>query len=373
MSVHAEHMRRALELALVGELSARPNPMVGAVVVADGKRVGEGFHIRAGGPHAEIHALAAAGKAAQGADLYCTLEPCNHSGRTGPCTEAVIAAGIKRVFIGALDPNSWVAGKGVERLRAAGIEVVSGIEEAACTAANEVFNHWISEFRPFVTLKLAMSLDGRIAGAPGLQTQITGEEARRRVHYLRASSEAILVGARTVAADNPRLTAREVTPLSELAGDIDQPRAVIVDSTLRTPNSARVFDRPGSIVATALDARELVERRAPYVSRGAEVWSVPGPDGRVDLAALMGRLGKLEPRPVTSLFVEGGGEIAASMMSAGLVDRWLMHMGGTVIGAGGVPSVAMMTPQAQRRQWRIVQTRSLGADVEMEVRPCSQD
>jgi len=345
--------------------------MVGAVILGrHGELVGEGFHVRAGGPHAERHALAAAGDKARGGTLYCTLEPCNHTGRTGPCTEAVIEAGIRRVVLGAGDPNPQVSGTGIARLRAAGIEVVEGVLVDECTALNEVFNHWIVTRRPHVTLKLATSLDGRIAAASGQQTRITGPIAQRRVHELRAQADAVLVGSQTVLVDDPRLSVRGLKPLTVLESTIDQPRAVVLDSHLKTPLDANVC-RPGTVLATALSLAELAKRSGPYVSKGVELWSVPATDGAVDLVQLLERLGRLEGKPVSALFVEGGGKVAAAFLEQRLVNRWLVHVGPKVIGSAGVAAVASMAhPDGD---WDIANVRRLGADVELEVRPCSRD
>ncbi len=364
-------MRGALELARKGLYSTRPNPMVGAVLVSRGGGVvGHGFHVRAGGPHAERHALANAGDAARGATLYCTLEPCDHTGRTGSCTEAIIEAGVARVVIGAKDPNPRVSGKGLDRLRQAGVEVIEGVLVPECTRLNEVFNHWIVTRRPFVTLKLAMSLDGRIAAEAGKPTRITSGLMQRRVHELRARADAVLVGSNTVVADDPRLNVRGVKPLTVLEGAVDQPRSVVVDSRLVTPLEARVC-RPGTVIATALSDAQLDAQGAAHRDKGVTLWSLPGGDGRVDLSALLKRLGELEATPVSSMLVEGGGQVAATLLGRGLVQRWLIQIGPKILGAAGVPSVAELPGPSNG--WTTVNLRRLGPDVELEVRPCSPD
>ncbi len=261
-------MERALELAARGRGTTSPNPMVGAVVVRDGQIVGEGWHVRAGEPHAEVNALTDAGDAARGADLYVTLEPCCFTGRTGPCTEAVIAAGVRRVVVAAEDPNPRVAGGGVARLREAGLEVVEGVLDDASHALNEIFDHWVLARRPWVELKLATSLDGRIAAASGASRWITGAPARRRVHERRAALDAVMVGRRTASVDDPTLTVRDAPAPS---GD---PIRVVVDSRLEVPLSARLYttaspDRP-VVVGTAVDTTDprAVARADARVSVG---------------------------------------------------------------------------------------------------------
>ena len=368
---HRNFMECALKLAKRGRFSTRPNPMVGALVVSPaGEVLGEGFHVRAGGPHAERHAIAAARERTRGATLYCTLEPCDHTGRTGPCTEAVIEAGFARVVVGAVDPNPQVSGRGLKRLRSAGIEVVEGVLSEACSALNQVFNHWVVHRRPFVTLKLASSLDGRIAAAPGSRTHITGALAQRRVHELRAQADAILVGAGTVLADDPRLDVRNVKPLTVLESRVDSPRPVVLDSQLRTPLDAKLC-REGAVIVTALSESSVAKRSGPYRDRGVDVWSLPHSDGRVNLEGLITRLGTFDAKPVSSLLVEGGASVAAAFIDAGLVNRWLLHVGPRALGAGGVPTLD--TLENQSSQWSIGEIRRLGKDLELELRPCSPD
>lgn len=336
-SLDPELITRALALAARGRGGTAPNPMVGAVIVRDDVVVGEGWHHRAGKPHAEIEALAAAkaaGADVRGATMYVTLEPCCHQGRTGPCTKAVIAAGIRRVVIAALDPNPIVAGRGVAELRAAGVEVVTGVEAAAAHHLNRVFDKWILSRRPWVTLKLAQSVDGRIARRPGETTAVTGPAVLRRVHELRAAHDAVMVGRVTAAVDAPRLTVRGEVSNPEFL----PPWRVLVDSQLVTPIDAPIFSdaAPGAIVATAINSDDPRVQR--LVARGVRVHSVPDADGRVDLRTFIERLGTSVPEPVTSILCEGGGVLAASLLAADLVDELVVFVAPKVFGAGGVPA-----------------------------------
>ena len=333
-------MARALELAARGLYTTTPNPRVGCVIVRDGTVVGEGFHARAGAPHAEVEALADAarrGADVRGATMYVTLEPCCHQGRTGPCTKALIAAGIARVVIAAPDPNPLVAGRGVAELRAAGIEVETGVCEAQARALNRAFDKWIVTRTPWLTLKLAVSLDGRIAARVGEMTAVTGAAVQQRVQAMRAAVDAVLVGRQTVAIDAPRLTVRDLAAVPN--PEFLPPWRVVVDSQLRTPIDAAVFgtEPPGAIVATALAQQDA--RVRALVASGVRVCSLPGPDGRVDLTALLALLGGLAPTPITSILCEGGGVLAASLLAARLVDELVLMVAPKVFGAHGVASV----------------------------------
>ncbi|MCL6480003.1 MAG: bifunctional diaminohydroxyphosphoribosylaminopyrimidine deaminase/5-amino-6-(5-phosphoribosylamino)uracil reductase RibD, partial [Peptococcaceae bacterium] len=307
------YMQMALDLARQALGRTSPNPMVGAVLVKDGRVIGQGYHTRPGTPHAEIHALREAGERAAGATLYVTLEPCCHQGRTGPCTEAILAAGVKRVVAAMTDPNPLVSGRGLERLRRAGIEVTVGVMEEEARRLNEVFIKYITTRRPFVVLKTAMSLDGKIATRSGESQWITGPQARLAVHRLRDRYDAVLVGINTVLKDNPSLTTR--IPQE----DGRDPVRVIVDSLARTPPEARVITQQSSaptIIAVTEKAPAQNLRRLERA--GAQIVVVPGNGPRVDLAGLMAELGR---REITSVLVEGGGEIHASFLEARLVDK----------------------------------------------------
>ncbi len=351
-------MRRALELARLGLGTTSPNPMVGAVIVRDGILLGEGHHIRAGGPHAEIHALRAAAEAGhdvQGATIYVTLEPCCHHGRTGPCSEALIAAGLGRVVIAQTDPNPLVSGGGIGALRNAGIAVEAGLFASEATDLNRVFSRWISSRRPWVTLKLAMSLDHRISPT-GARYPVTGEKALDRVMALRAHHDLILVGGHTAKADDPRLTIR--------GRDVPRPplRAVL-DARLELPPTAALLSEPGALVITgksASHASALALREA-----GAEILTCPLSDtGRIDLDAMLCQLGGRTP-PVTSVLVEGGGVLASALLEADLVDELIWFIAPTFFGAG-VPATALSGRIEHR--FTLASAESLGPDAMLTYR-----
>jgi diaminohydroxyphosphoribosylaminopyrimidine deaminase/5-amino-6-(5-phosphoribosylamino)uracil reductase len=323
-------MARALELAALGRGSTSPNPMVGAVVVRDGAIVGEGYHLRAGSPHAEVHALRQAGERAGGATLYVSLEPCCHFGRTPPCTEAVIAAGIARVVVAVSDPNPLVEGKGVQALRQAGIEVETGVLETEARRLNEAWFKYIATGRPFVTLKAAMSLDGKIATAGGESRWITGPEARDEVQQLRLASDAILTGIGTVLADDPLLTVR-------LPGADRRPLRVIADSRLRIPLASQVVQtaREYPTVVAGAEGQFPSEKKALLTERGVEVWEVPAAEeGRLDIGALLMALGK---REIVSLLLEGGGGLNAGALAARVVDKFIFFIAPKIIGGMAAP------------------------------------
>ncbi len=351
------YMRRALELAERGRGRVSPNPLVGCVLVADDQIVGEGWHARAGEAHAEVVALREAGNLAAGATLYVTLEPCDHHGRTPPCTEALIGAGVQRVVVASLDPNPRVNGAGVERLRRAGTEVVTGVLRDEANLQNEVFRTNQMLGRPFVLYKTAMSLDGKVAVRGGPARWITGEAARTRVHEWRDEYDAIGVGIGTVLMDDPSLTTRLPENPRSTAGATAggaasaagtppgrTPVKVVFDTSLRIPPSARLFE-PGPDGAAArviVVAGEHVLQRNPdathllrqLMNLGADVIFAPETDGRPDLKAA---LRELLSRGVTSLLLEGGGELAAAFLTAELIDRVAWFVAPTLIGGAGLP------------------------------------
>ncbi len=325
-----DFMLRALQLAKRGKGRTSPNPMVGAVLVKNGRVVGEGFHPRAGEPHAEIFALRQAGENARGATLYVTLEPCNHYGRTPPCTKAIIAAGVAEVHMAILDPNPLVAGGGKKELEAAGIRTVVGEHENEAKKLNEVFLHWVTTGRPFVIAKFAASLDGKIATRTGESRWITGPEARRYAHELRDQVDAILVGVNTIIKDNPELTTRLEKK------DVHHPLRVVLDSRGRAPLAARVFDPdlPGRTLVVTTEAMPQKTRQA-LSERGIEVLVPPADRGQVNLPALLHELGA---REVTSVLVEGGSTVLGSFFAHGLVNKVVTFIAPMIIGGQEAPT-----------------------------------
>lgn len=344
----AKYMRQALELAALGAGFANPNPQVGCVLVKDGRVIGQGYHTAYGKPHAEREALAAATENPAGATAYVTLEPCCHTGKTPPCTEALIDAGVARVVVGTLDANPKVAGNGARLLREAGITVDVGVLEQECLALNRAFFHHIRTQRPFVTLKYAMTLDGKIATRTGASRWITGEEARQRVHRDRHGSMAIMVGVGTVLADDPLLTCRLEATADGRAPH--QPLRVVCDTHLRTPLDSqlvRTAEESPVLIATAVDD---AERMAAYQKSGCRVEVLPLVDGHVDPDALMDLLGA---EGVDSVLCEGGAQLNESLLQAGLA-QWVQCyvapklFGGTEapgpIGGTGVDEPAQAWP-----------------------------
>ena len=323
-------MRRALELAAQADHATSPNPMVGGVVLdAAGDLAGEGYHVRAGEPHGESLALAQAGKRARGGTLYVSLEPCAHHGRTPPCAEAVLAAGIRRVVVALTDPDPRVDGAGIEQLRAAGVEVLVGVEEGAARHLNRFYLKHRQTATPYVTAKFAMSLDGRIATAGGESRWITGEPARAEGQRLRHIHDAVLVGIGTVVADDPELTDRR-------PGAGRQPLCVVVDSTLRIPLISKLLT-DGRAARTLVATTKSAEAGAVAVveSMGAEVARMPETSGgQVDLDALM-RL--LASREIISVLAEGGPRLLGALFDAGLVDAVVAFVSPRVIGGAGAP------------------------------------
>lgn len=313
-------MREALRIARHAEGRTSPNPLVGAVVVREGKIVAEGWHRKAGTPHAEIHALNMAGELARGATLYVTLEPCSHFGRTPPCTQAIINAGISRVVAAMSDPNPKVAGRGFEILRSAGIEVTVGVLESEARRLNEIFLKWITRKLPFVTLKFACSLDGKIATSTGESQWISCEESRKFSHHLRDVSDAILIGSGTLLADNPKLTTRLI--------DGKNPVRVIVDSNARTPLDSNVVTDKSARTIIATTSNAPPEKISALEAHGVEIITA-GDGERVDLKILMRELAE---REITSVLVEGGGKIHFAMLSAGLVDKVFAFVAPKIIG-----------------------------------------
>jgi diaminohydroxyphosphoribosylaminopyrimidine deaminase/5-amino-6-(5-phosphoribosylamino)uracil reductase len=316
-------MQRALELARQGEGRTAPNPPVGAVIVRHDRVIGEGFHPAAGEPHAEIFALRQAGASAAGATLYATLEPCCHQGKTPPCADALIAAGIEQVFVGVEDPNPQVAGRGIERLRRAGISVEVGLLEAECRRLIAAFTKHLATGRPLTFYKTAMTLDGNTAAASGDAGWISGEQSRRRVHQLRDRVEAIMIGIGTLLQDDPQLTTR-------LSGDGGRdPLRVVIDSHLRTPPESRLLHQnsnAGTLIATISDDGQ---RCASLERAGAEVFRCRAENGRVSLDDVWTELGR---RGVQQLLLEGGAQLAGAALHQGLIDRMLVFVAPKLLG-----------------------------------------
>ncbi len=370
-------MRRAIELARTAAGKTRPNPLVGAIIERDGLILGAGYHERAGGGHAEARAVADARKNGHadlsGATAYVTLEPCCHVGRTGPCADLLISAGISRVVCGMTDPDPRVSGGGIARLRAAGIDVTNGVCEAECRALNGPFVKRVTEGLPYVTLKYAMSLDGKTATATGESRWISSEESRGETHRLRSESAAIVCGIGTVLADDPLLNARVTSD-----AHAPQPVRVVVDSTLKIPPDARVVSTARSqstIIACALrDGEEATREKARALEEaGAEVLRLPGPDGRVDLVALFGELAR---RGLDSVLLEGGGTLSFSAIESGLVDRVIAYIAPTLIGGATAPSPVAGTGFPELRGAATLRDATVsrsGPDVRVEGYVCSRD
>lgn len=352
-----EWMTRALRLAARGLYTTTPNPRVGCVIVSNGQVVGEGAHLKAGEPHAEVHALRAAGEQARGATAYVTLEPCSHFGRTPPCADALVNAGISRVVVAMQDPNPLVAGNGIARLQAQGITVTVGVCEAQARALNPGFIQRMTQQRPYVRLKVAASLDGRTALANGDSQWITSTAARKDVHHWRAQSCAIVTGIASILKDDSSLTVREVkTPR--------QPLRVIVDSQLRIPIDARVLQDGNALVAYAQgDAAKLEMLQV----MGVRTLQAPNAQGQVDLAALMQALTAL---PCNEVLIEAGATLNGAFMQSGLVDELLLYyapklMGHTARGMFDLPALAQMSDV---RDLNILDVRQFGQDIRIQAK-----
>ena len=359
------YMRRALRLAEKGRGRTSPNPMVGAVIVARREIVGQGYHHRAGEPHAEILALDAAGARARGATLYVTLEPCCHiRKRTPPCVPTLIHSGLKRIVVAMPDPNPLVKRRGVARLRQAGIEVSVGCLGEEAERLNEIYVHWVRTGRPFVIMKAAMTLDGKIATANGQSKWISGEEARRQVHRLRSQVDAVMVGIGTVLQDDPELTARLVDRHAR------QPLRVILDSRLRIPLRARVLSQArqaGVLIATTRHAPP--SRIAALKQRGAEVLILPAEHGNVSLKACLTTLGR---QGITSLLLEGGSEVNASALRSGLLDRLQLYVAPALLGGQDAKGlIGGASPASISASWPLndLQVQQVGKDLLIVATP----
>ncbi len=363
-TIHTEWMQRALELAARGEGLTRPNPPVGAVVVKKGRIIGEGWHRRAGGPHAEPLALRQAGSQARGSTIYITLEPCSTHGRTPPCTERILEAGVREVVIGAIDPNPQHAGRALRILRRRGVKVVTGICKPEATALIEPFARMITTGRPWVTIKLGMTLDGKIADARRQSKWITGAAARRQVQAMRRRADAVLVGAGTISADDPSLWPRPAKGRT--------PWRVVVDTQGITNPNARVYtDEYAAHTIVALGEKISSQRARRYARQGCEVLRIP--ESRTQgVEAVCRRLAELGALHV---LCEGGGELAAALLEALLVDEWVGFIAPRIL--GGVDSVCSVGGAGwllpALPQWRFVECTSVGPDVMLKARPVQSE
>ncbi|MGB9194850.1 MAG: bifunctional diaminohydroxyphosphoribosylaminopyrimidine deaminase/5-amino-6-(5-phosphoribosylamino)uracil reductase RibD [Azonexus sp.] len=350
-------MARALQLAERGMWTTTPNPRVGCVLTRDGEVIGEGWHEKAGEPHAEVNALRAAGERARGATAYVTLEPCSHHGRTPPCAEALVAAGVSRVVAAMSDPNPLVAGKGLAMLRAAGIEATSGLLENEARELNIGFVSRMTRGRPWLRLKAAASLDGKTALNNGVSQWITGPDARRDGHRWRARACAVLTGIGTVRDDDPQLLVRDVETTR-------QPLRVVVDSRLETPLSARILQGGPVLVAVAVDD----EKRANLLrAAGAEVLLLPNAAGKVELKDLLEELGR---RGINEVHAEAGFKLNGSLLREGLVDELLLYLAPCLIGhdASGLFNLPELTSLDGKRPLQIRDLRQIGEDIRLIAR-----
>ena len=356
-------MQRALELAALGRYTTQPNPRVGCVIAHGERVVGEGWHRKSGEAHAEALALRAAGDQARGATAYVTLEPHSHVSRTPPCTDALIRAGIRRVVCGTLDPNPKVLGNGVRQLEAAGVEVTTGLLEDAARELNAGFEKRMRVGLPRVIVKVAASIDGRVALANGASQWITSEAARADVQHLRAAASAVLTGIGTVVADDPQLTVRD--PSIELLGRM--PLRIVLDSRLRTPPSSRILRAPGATLIVATD--DDAARRDALTQAGADVCLLPqGRAGGVDLSALLQKLGE---RECNDVLVEAGPILGGRFLELGLADELVVYVAPKLLGPDGKPMFGL--PRLDRLddavQFKVQSMESIGPDVKLVVRP----
>lgn len=355
-----EFMARALRLAELGLYTTSPNPRVGCVIVKDGVLVGEGWHHSAGSAHAEINALHEAGDAARGATVYVSLEPCSHHGRTPPCAQALIGAGVSRVIAAMQDPNPQVAGRGLALLQAAGIACACGLLEAEARELNLGFVARMTRGRPWLRVKTAASLDGRTALANGASQWITGPAARRDGHHWRARACAVLSGIATVRADDPQLNVRAIeTPR--------QPLKVVVDSRLELPLSAKVLGDGGLLLVSAAHDKTIAQRAVALRAHGAEIICLPSAEGQVDLSALLTELAR---RGINEVHVEAGARLNGALLAAGLVDELLLYLapcllGDTARGLFGLPALESL---AEKHALTITDVRLVGADLRLLAR-----
>jgi len=352
------YMARAIQLAKKGHYTTDPNPRVGCVLVRDDVVIGEGWHIQAGHGHAEVEALKNVPDA-MGATAYVTLEPCSHQGRTPPCCDALIKAGVSRVVAAVQDPNPLVSGRGLEKLKAAGVEVCCGVLQEDALALNRGFIKRMTDYRPFVRSKLAMSLDGRTAMASGESKWITSDEARADVHRLRAESSAILTGINTVLADDPALNAR----VDEL---VLQPFRVVLDTHLNMPVTAKMAKLPGR--SLILTCAENQQKQHALQQAGFEVYQLPGKNGRLDLSSVLDFLGQQQ---INELLVEAGSVLNGALLAEGLVDEYVIYMAPCILGdqGRGLFNLPGLQQMADKRQLKLRDFRQVGSDLKLTYTP----
>jgi diaminohydroxyphosphoribosylaminopyrimidine deaminase/5-amino-6-(5-phosphoribosylamino)uracil reductase len=355
-----KYMKRALTLAKKGLGKTHPNPVVGCVIVKNGTIIGEGWHKQAGGHHAEIHALEMAGKEARGADVYVTLEPCCHTGKTPPCSKALIRAGVRRVIAGMSDPNPQVKGGGLRALQQAGIETLCGILEDDCRAVNLPFIKHITTGMPYVTYKCAMTLDGNIATITGESRWISCEESRKLVHRMRSRMDAIMVGIDTVIADNPQLTVRHVRGKN--------PLRVIVDTRLRTPESVNALNDQLSSKTIIATSESNPRTHLRYLKQGVTILVCDEDDGRVSMKDLLQKLGAMG---VQSILLEGGSGLAGNMLLNGLIDELVFFVAPKIIGSNGFAPFKLLgiTSMAQAIRLDFINVCRIGSDIDRNYRP----
>lgn len=359
------YMSRALQLARRGIYTTHPNPRVGCILVKEDQLLAEGWHQQAGGPHAEIHAINNAGGAARGANCYVTLEPCAHTGKTPPCTETIIAAGIKRVVIATIDPNPLVSGMGVDTLNRAGIITETGLMQMQAQALNPGFEMRMRNGRPYVRCKLAMSVDGRTAMADGKSQWITGEAARADVQKLRAGSSAIMTGINTVVADDPALTVREIDTLGR------QPLRIVLDRRLKIPREAKIFSQPGETLVFTVYGCPDKERA--MIKAGRPVIRIDGSGEKDFLNGVLRYLAR--ERQVNELLVESGPTLAGSLLQAGLVDEVIIYMAPVLLGheARGLFNLPGIKTMNDRIKLEICDMRMVGPDIRITMKPVKSE
>ncbi|MBK8970594.1 MAG: bifunctional diaminohydroxyphosphoribosylaminopyrimidine deaminase/5-amino-6-(5-phosphoribosylamino)uracil reductase RibD [Hahellaceae bacterium] len=361
-------MARALKLAEKGLYTTHPNPRVGCVIVKNGEIIGEGWHERAGEPHAEVHALRQAGERARGADVYVTLEPCSHHGRTPPCANALIDAGVSRVWAGSADPNPLVAGRGLERLQQAGIAVQCGVLQTECETLNIGFFQRFKRGRPWVRLKTAASLDGRVALASGASKWLTGESARQDVQRLRARSSAIVTGINTVLADDPALTVRDDGVSQASAGRVRQPLRIVLDRQLRLTDNLQILADTGNPVLIVTTPQALASQPAVRLERLRQKAEILTLDPTLDLSAF---LAELASRGVNEVLVEAGGTLAGAFLQQGLCDEYWLYIAPKLLGPEGIPmaNIPSVDRLSKVPHFKIQSLVQVGNDVRMVMVP----